>query len=193
MKAKWIIVALILGGAAGALLYWHPWGASELESLMARANRGDATAECQAGKLFAEGIVVPLDKQAAREWFAKSAEQGDAEAQYRLAEIYEIGRGVPADYEKSFHWFQESARRGYALAQTSLGMAYQLGEGVEHDYIEAYKWLELAVQNGDTNAVISRSDLTVAMRPSEIIEARRRAADYSKTAPPRGKAVSHSP
>ncbi len=175
---------LAAGLVVCAAFAWIWRGGDAIARLQARAGGGDPVAQRQLGMVYAEGKRLPLDKQMALSWFTKAAEQGDAEAQFHLAEIYELGRGVKADYEKSFHWFLESAKRGFAEAQTSLGMAYQLGEGVERDYVEAYKWLQLAIEHGDTNAVISLSDLKVAMQPAEIVEGKKRAEIYAKAGSP---------
>src|ERR1700682_6548434 len=54
---------------------------SDLQTLMAKAQGGDAEAECWVGHVYSEGRLLPKDVEEAARWFLKSAEQGYAPAQ----------------------------------------------------------------------------------------------------------------
>src|SRR6267142_3821335 len=54
---------------------------SDFQTLMAKAQGGDAEAQCWAGRVYGEGRLVQKDAKEAAHWFLKSAEQGYAPAQ----------------------------------------------------------------------------------------------------------------
>lgn len=188
---------------------------TDIPALEAQAARGDAQAQIQLGRLFAEGRQVPPDYQQAAQYYLAAAQQGSAEGQYRLGELFEAGQGVVGDEIQAADWYGKAASQGHAgaqyalgvmfefgrgrmkdqtqaarwyrlaanqgevLAQYNLGQRYELGLGVVADRVEACKWLELAAAQGLKDAVKLRDQIMLNMRPSEIEEAKRRAAAFS--------------
>ena len=64
-----------------------------LRILRPLAERGDAKAQNNLGKMFEQGLGVAKDDTEAMNWYRKSAEQGLAEAQYNLGLMFREGQG----------------------------------------------------------------------------------------------------
>ena len=89
-------------------------------SLAQRANQGEAVAQNQLGRAYAEGRGGTQDDRLAVEWFLKAAEQGNAKAQYNLGVMYHDGRGVLRDDRQAVEWFQRAADQNYVPALDNL-------------------------------------------------------------------------
>lgn len=78
----------------------------DFQALQARAEQGDAKAQNELGRLYANGgrNVTRDDAQAAA-WYRKAAEQGNADAQLQLAISYDLGQGVPKDVTEAAKWY----------------------------------------------------------------------------------------
>jgi len=153
------------------------------QSLLEQAKKGDAPAQNNLGRMYAQGKGVPQDYIAAVKWFSKSAEQGIVEAQCSLGWSYYQGHGVPMDYAEAMKWSRMSAERGYPNAQHTLGDMYEKGRGVAQNLEEAYKWYNLAAarstDNDQRNEYIKlRDSLAVKMTPAQIAEAQKRAREW---------------
>jgi TPR repeat protein len=59
------------------------------------AEKGDAKAQFNLGKIYFHGQGVPQDYAEAVRWYRKAADQGYANAQYALGFMYHKGQGVP--------------------------------------------------------------------------------------------------
>ncbi|MBS0181297.1 MAG: sel1 repeat family protein [Nitrospira sp.] len=73
------------------------------------AERGDARAQYNLGLLYASGLGVTHDYQAALKWHRMAAKQGHAGAQSELAQMYSKGQGVPQDYTLAHMWYSVAA------------------------------------------------------------------------------------
>ena len=69
----------------------------EIAVIRARAEAGDAEAQCMLGTMYTLGNGVPLDKKEAAKWYRMAADQGHAGAQFSLGLMYTYGKGVPED------------------------------------------------------------------------------------------------
>lgn len=201
LKIALFVVAFAL------FLLWLVWGnlnhqpslnANTLDSadqrfttLSNRAKKGDADAELQLGKLYAngEGVIVN-DREAAR-WFAKAAHNGNAEAQYWYAVALLEGRGVVQDYQGALKWIEPPARRGNPDAQFRLGQMYRFGTGTPADKVKAYTWFNLAAAQGVDDALKARDSVVWQLKPDEVAAAQAEAHKISDamvkaadTAPP---------
>jgi len=78
-------------------------------SLREAAERGDAEAQYNLGRLYFEVQDVPQHHAQAAAWYRKAAEQGNADAQYNLGGLYRYGLGVPQDYLQAYFWFEVAA------------------------------------------------------------------------------------
>ncbi len=73
------------------------------------AERGDARAQYNLGLLYASGLGVTHDYQAALKWHRMAAKQGHAGAQSELAQMYSKGQGVSQDYIHAHMWYSIAA------------------------------------------------------------------------------------
>jgi hypothetical protein len=102
--------------------------------LLADAEKGDAQAQFQLGRVYAEGRGVPVDPGQAVVQYRRAAEQGHALAQYLLGWSYFLGEGVaPSDME-GLRWIRQAADQGSREAQSSLADLYASGSrGLQED------------------------------------------------------------
>lgn len=114
----------------------------------AKAEQGDAQAQCYLGDIYLMGGGVSKDAKLAVKWYRKAAEQGNAEGQVKLASLYEMGHGVTKDDVKAVEWVRKAAEQGYTPAQYSLGSRYAEGKGVSKDDVESVKWYRRAAEQG---------------------------------------------
>lgn len=78
---------------------------SEIQSVRALAEAGDANAQLTLGRFYADGLFVAQDDAMASKWYLLAAKQGQADAQVWLGMAYESGRGVSKDYVEAYAWF----------------------------------------------------------------------------------------
>ena len=72
---------------------------------------GDAAAQYELGRAYADGAVTPADMAEAARWYRQAANQGSIRAQHDLAILYNKGLGVPQDYVQAYVWFDLAAIR----------------------------------------------------------------------------------
>ena len=123
-----------------------------VDELKAKAETGDAAAECQLGLRYVRGDGVPKDYAEAVKWIRKSAEHGDAEGQHQLGNAYFSGKGVEKDDTQAFQWNEKSARQGNVAAETALGVCYEFAHGVEQNFSEANDWYRKAAALNNAQA-----------------------------------------
>ena len=137
-----------------------------VKRLRTAADRGDAQAQCDLGKCYADGDGVDGDKAEAVQWFRKAAEQGHAEAQWNLGFCCANGTGIAEDKAEAVQWFRKAAEQGFARAKHSLGTCYVKGWGVTASKVEAAKWYRQAAEGGYAG---SQNALGVCYRDGEDI------------------------
>lgn len=154
--------------------------------LQEAAEGGSAEAQCQLGRMYAEGKGVHQDDDLAACWYRRAADQGFAEAEYRLGAAYYWV--VPEDEVKAEHWVRKAAEQGHAEAQNllgeilfntpesakwsrlaaeqglaeaqySLGVMYWRGDPVQQDYAEAVKWYRKAAEQGFAEGQYALGDM----------------------------------
>ena len=91
--------------------------------------------------------------------------------------MYTEGRGVRRDRKEAARWYRYAAEQGETSAQHALGLLYNRGRGVPRDRMEAYKWLSLAATGWESFGR-DRDQLAGMMKPSELVEAQRRALEW---------------
>jgi TPR repeat protein len=127
----------------------------ELESLMLKAEQGDADAQYNLGKMFYDGHGLDKNYTEAMKWYRLAAAQGNAKAQFNLGGMLERGQGVIAqDRAEAMKWYRLAAEQGNADAQLTMGNMFYDGHGVAQDYKEAMKWYRLAAEQGDARAQV---------------------------------------
>ncbi len=129
----------------------------QLEELKAKAEKGDAKAQCELGMSYNMEVFMGYNSSTTNyvesvKWYRMAAEQGDAEGEYWLAGCYKDGKGLPKDCSEAEKWYLKAAEQGHAHAQTSLGYMYRAGECVPRSYAESTKWFRRAAARGDAVA-----------------------------------------
>ena len=143
----------------------------QLSMLSARALKGDADAQLQLGKMYANGEGVIVDVTKAAKWFGKAAHQGNSEAQFLYATALLDGRGMVQDYQAALKWIEMPASRGNPEAQYRLGQMYRFGIGTPVDKVKAYMWFNLAAAQGMDDAVRARESVVGQLKPEQIVQA----------------------
>jgi TPR repeat protein len=64
------------------------------------------------------------------------------------------------------------AEKGHPTAQSVLGVMYRMGQGVARNSAHAFVWFSLAAARGDAKAKAELRDVSQAMMPQEISQAR---------------------
>ena len=123
---------------------------------MAKAEKGDAQAQCNIGTRYEMGRGVTKDDVEAVKWYRKAADQGNAPAQFYLGFMYAEGNGVAKDEAEAVKWYRKAADQGDAHAQFYLGNRYASGRGVAKDEAEAVKWYRRAAEQ---NHAVGQSSL----------------------------------
>ncbi len=100
MKTKWYVAAMLPVLCAGSQLYAQnaELDRKAFETEKAKAEQGDAGAQCNLGVIYAKGNGVPQNYAEAVKWYRRAAEQDDPAAQSNLGAMYDHGDGVPQDY-----------------------------------------------------------------------------------------------
>jgi hypothetical protein len=119
-----------------------------LAQLMARANKGDLTAQFELGSRFNYGRSVPKDTAQALHWLRKAATAGDTNAARLLAVKYYNGFDVEPDYAEAIKWAEKLAETHDVSAALMLGNMYANGEGnFRRDLPRAYTWYAIGAGN----------------------------------------------
>jgi hypothetical protein len=126
-----------------------------IDKIHAKAEQGDAEAQYNLGRIYANGEGVPPNAVEAVRWFRLGAAQGHADAQNGLGVMYASGRGVPQDDAEAVRWYRLAADQADGNAQFRLGGMYKDGKGVKQNYVEAARWYRLAAEQGHGNAMFT--------------------------------------
>lgn len=119
-----------------------------LKCLEPLAQKGNAEAQDDIGRIYEAGLGVPQDFKQAAGWYRKAADQGYARAQNSLGLLYMNGQGVTQDYQQAIDWFRKAAAQGEAEAQNNLGFMYANGFGVPKDLNQAIALFRKAAAQG---------------------------------------------
>lgn len=123
------------------------------------AQTGYSAAQVSIGKMYRDGLGVPVDDAEALRWYRRAAEQGDSWAYVSLGIMYRDGRGVPQDHAEAMRWFMRAAEHGNDWAFTNIGRMYLGGLGVPRDVDRAVEWFRRAADMGELVAQITLARL----------------------------------
>jgi localization factor PodJL len=122
--------------------------ASFSSSLRTAALTGDAGAQYEIGRRYAEGRDVAQDLTSAAEWFERAAKRGLAPAQFRLAGLYEKGLGVKKNLESARRLYILAGEAGNGKALHNVAVLYAEGIDGKADYQIAARWFSKAAKYG---------------------------------------------
>lgn len=116
------------------------------ELFKTEAQRGNALAMYDLGRMHADGLGGEADMEAAQRWYAKALdaflavedEKANRYAEYRIGKLYAAGCGTEQDYTEAANWFGISSEQNYMYAQYSLAGLYRQGKGVAQDDAKAH-------------------------------------------------------
>src|SRR5512133_3055655 len=103
---------------------------SDVASLKAQAERGDADAQFEIALVYAYGAAVPRNDLSSAQWMRKAAESGHPRAMANLGLMYQEGRGVPQDHKLALTWMEKSAELHDSDGEFFLAHTYDQGIGV---------------------------------------------------------------
>lgn len=120
---------------------------SAWNALLARARKGDATAQLDVADAYAAALdekpaVAPARQSdtIAFKWYGKAAVNGNIEALKILADFVSEGRGCTQDIPRAIRLYLKAVDAGSAMAAYNLGVTYRdLGEQEQ-----AFRYYQLA-------------------------------------------------
>ena len=118
------------------------------------AQKGNALAMHDLGRMLADGLGRKIDMQAAHVWYSKALaafyaverQKKKRYAEYRIGKLYAAGLGCEQDYGEAAQWFRLSADKGYKYAQYSLAGLFRRGQGVVQDDVRALELYTASAQ-----------------------------------------------
>jgi len=127
---------------------------SEESAWIRAAEAGDADARYHLGHMYALGLGVEADQDAAARWYGIAAEQNHARAQLALASVLERTAKAAA-----VPWYTRAAEQGEAQAQFALGRIYCAGETFAPDFLQGMSWYVKAAEQGHELALVTLGNL----------------------------------
>ncbi|AGA68864.1 TPR repeat-containing protein [Desulfitobacterium dichloroeliminans LMG P-21439] len=125
----------------------EPYFEQALRLFLPEAEAGNALAMHDLGRMYADGLGVDMDAEAAFSWYEKAlstfleieANKENRYVEYRIGKMHAAGLGTKQDYEEAAGWFEMSASRNYKYAQYSLAGLYYRGQGVDQSFENAFE------------------------------------------------------
>ena len=95
----------------------------------------------------------------AAKWLAMAAAENNAEAHFLLGEIHWFNEIPTADDSVAVSHFLQSLKAGYSMATYYLASANREGRGVPQNIEKALFYYRLAVNDGDTDAMLDMGEM----------------------------------
>lgn len=132
-------------------------------SLLKReAERGNALAKADLGKMFEQGMGRKADAAQALIWYREALQnfihlyqtgkEKDSYLVYRIGKMYQMGQGTETDCAEAARWYQEAADDENQYARYSLAGLYYRGEGVDQNFDKAFHYYRLSAEQGNAYA-----------------------------------------
>jgi uncharacterized protein len=133
--------------------------------LVAKAERGDAEAQSDLGRFYAERVGGAGARKSASMWFTRSAEQGFARAQHNLGVM-----AVQDDrLEEAQRWFQAASDQGWLNSTYTLGVLHlEAGRNSE-----ASKLFDKAARQGHADAQDALANMFFKLKSDEAYKVAR--------------------
>ncbi len=140
------------------------------QCMTVEAQKGNAFAMHDLGKMLLSGVGCDENAEEAHEWFRKAldglktaltkeqnqtAQTPKKQAirrrigylQFRIGKMYSLGYGADKSPETAAEWFQKAVDMGNPFAAYSLGSLYRRGEGVEQNDKQAFSLFLMAASD----------------------------------------------
>jgi TPR repeat protein/serine/threonine protein kinase len=125
-----------------------------LETLLRRADAGDADIMFRLGRMYSSGLGVTRDEAEAVRWFRKAADLGNASAKAALASALLDGRGVAMDRNEGVRLLRAAAADNQPQSMNRLAHLLVEGKDVEKDAAEASALLTRAAEAGHVASMV---------------------------------------
>lgn len=119
-----------------------------LELATKAAETGDPQAHTLVGRLYQEGLGVPVDPVTAATWYRRAGELGDVEGKFAFAVMLAEGDGLQRNRDGAADLFERAAAQGHVLANYNLGLLYLRGDGKPENPARAALHLRFAAERG---------------------------------------------
>lgn len=141
------------------------------ELYLKAAEAGDVPSQISTAYMYAEGIGVPRDAEAAAVWYRRAAEQGNSTAAMDLAVVLrELSKGPEVDREVA-RCLAQAAAGGHAGAMIQLAEALSKGQGVERDLVQAARWVFAALGKGNGDGIHLLHGFARELSLAQLLEA----------------------
>lgn len=125
----------------------------DFESVLRRAERGDAVAQYELARMYDLGEYGLEDNGESLNWYRMAADQGLLVAQHRVGLIYEIGIGTEKDEVEAAEWYFVAAEMGHPQSQYEMGRMLYLGLGGHYpDHSLAADYFHKSAEQGNAKA-----------------------------------------
>ena len=127
-----------------------------LKLMTAEAEKGNAFALYDVGRMHKDGLGCDKDIDTAQEWFAEAYQaftaaeiewENNAYIQYRLGKMNAQGFGVEQSFSAAADWYEKAVEKGNPFAAYALGGQHYRGQGVGKDYEKAFKLYTMAAND----------------------------------------------
>jgi len=128
---------------------------TEIQSLVDKANSGDAWSMAELGDVYRDGRNITKNEKQAFEWYKKAAEAGSGYGMARLGDWYFDGKGTTKNLTESTKWYlkgTEFEHNNRLYCQQEYGIALLYGFGVEKNESLAIGYLTPPAQAGKLRA-----------------------------------------
>lgn len=120
------------------------------EHYLLSAKSGDPYGTVNLSVMYLQGKGVKQNINEGIKWAEKAAKNGFVNSQINLALLYNNKNSSIYDEKRAIHWFTEAAFLGSDLANYELGKFSLKNQ----KYDKAFEYFDLAVEAGNTNAMI---------------------------------------
>ena len=105
------------------------------------------------GRMYYDGINIPVDQHQAYLWWKIAAEKGHSDAMNDLAGCYIQGTGVEKNAAEGLKWLKKAVELKNLRACSNLGLHYMEGDIVKRDPVEAARLWKIAADGGHPRAL----------------------------------------
>lgn len=149
---------------------------------LARAEKGDATAQTLVAEMMSQGLGIKRDRKNAAFWYGEAAKGGDPAAMFKYSLLLLDGTGgVPRDRELAGDYMRKAAEAGNVSALFNYAQMLASATPGDEGLRQALPFFEQAADKGLADAQYALSQLYIGL-DGVPAEKKARARDYLKKA-----------